>query len=401
MDRQTDAFPAPPEPLAPDLRSQWMLRPDVTFLNHGSFGAVPRVVFEEQERWRRRIEAEPVELLGRRHPEMIEAAKRPLAGLVGARPEEIGLVTNATEGINAVLGSLRLQPGDELLTTTHVYNAVRMAMRAAAGRAGATYREVDVRTPVTGARQIVETIVDRISDRTRLVVIDHVTSPTGLVFPVARIAAACADRGVDVLVDGAHAPGMLDLNLPALGATWYAGNLHKWTCAPKGCGFVWARPDRAGELHPTVISHNFGQGLAAEFNWQGTRDTSAWLTIPTALEFMSALGWERVRRHNHDLATWAHRMLVERFGVEPVTPLDGSLLGATATVRLPGRLASLDEKQTADLQQDLYTTDRIEVPLVPWQGALHLRVSCQVYNRPEDYHRLADVILRRAEDAKM
>jgi isopenicillin-N epimerase len=378
-----------------------MLQPDVTFLNHGSFGALPRAVFDEQERWRRRIEAEPIELLGRRHPEMIEAAKRPLAELVRARPEEIGLVTNATEGVNAVLGSVRLRAGDELLTTTHVYNAVRMAMRSAAGRAGATYREVDVRTPVTHARQIVEAIGGALSDRRRLLVIDHVTSPTGLVFPVAEVAAACASRGVDVLVDGAHAPGMLDLDLPALGVAWYAGNLHKWTCAPKGCGFVWARPDRAAELHPTVISHNFGQGLAKEFNWQGTRDTSAWLTIPAALAFMSALGWERVRRHNHALATWAHRMLVDRFGVEPVSPLDGSLLGATATVRLPGRLASLDEAQTAALQQDLYTTDRIEVPLVPWQGTLHLRVSCQVYNRPEDYHRLADVVMRRAQDVKL
>jgi isopenicillin-N epimerase len=395
MDRQTDELPGPPEPLAPDLRSQWMLRPDVTFLNHGSFGAVPRAVFEEQERWRRRIEAEPIELLGRRHAEMIEAAKGPLAELVGARPEEIGLVTNATEGVNAVLGSLHPRAGDELLTTTHVYNAVRMAMRAAAGRAGATYREVDARTPVMSSRQIVESIEGALSDRTRLLVVDHVTSPTGLVFPIAEIAAACAGRGVDVLVDGAHAPGMLDLDLPSLGVAWYAGNLHKWTCAPKGCGFVWARPDRAAELHPTVISHNFGQGLAPEFNWQGTRDTSAWLTIPTALAFMSGLGWERVRQHNHALATWAHRMLVDRFGVEPISPLDGSLLGATATVRLPGKLASLDEKQTAAMQQDLYTTDRIEVPLVPWQGVLHLRVSCQVYNRPEDYRRLADVILRR------
>jgi isopenicillin-N epimerase len=376
-----------------------MLRPDITFLNHGSFGAVPRAVFEEQDRWRRRLEAEPIEILGRRHPDLIEAAKAPLADMLRARVADIGLVTNATEGVNAVLQSLRLAPGDELLTTTHVYNAVRMAMRYAASRHGATYHEVHVPTPVTSSRQITETVVGALTDRTRFLMIDHVTSPTALVFPVAEIVAACAGRGVHVLVDGAHAPGMLDLDLPTLNAAWYAGNLHKWTCAPKGCGFLWARADRQADLHPAVVSHNYGTGLAREFNWQGTRDTSAWLTIPAALAFMDDLGWPRIRRHNHALATWAHQLLCDRFGVEPLSPLDGALLGATATVRLPGRLADLDEKQTRALQQDLYTTDRVEVPLVPWQGALHLRVSCQVYNRAEDYERLAEVITRRAASA--
>ena len=388
--------PSPPAPLAPDLRAQWMLRHDVTFLNHGSFGAVPRGVFDHQDRVRRALEAEPVEILGRRHPEQIEAAKAPLADFLRARVGDLGLVTNATEAVNAVLQSLRLAPGDELLTTTHVYNAVRMAMRHTATRAGGAYREIDVRTPLSSAQQITDHVVAALSDRTRLLMIDHVTSPTGLVFPVADIIKACASRGVDVLVDGAHAPGMLDLDLPALNAAYYAGNLHKWTCAPKGCGFLWAREDRQADLHPTIVSHNYGTGMAAEFNWQGTRDTTAWLTIPAALEFMSQFGWERIRRHNHALATWAHRLLCDRLDVEPLSPLDGSLLGATATVRLPGPLANLTEDQARALQQDLYTTDRIEVPLFPWQGAWHLRVSCQLYNRPDDYERLADVITRRA-----
>jgi isopenicillin-N epimerase len=373
-----------------------MLRSDVAFLNHGSFGAVPKVVFDEQDRWRRRLEAEPIELIGRRHPEMIEAAKEPLAAMLHVRPQDVGLVTNATEGVNAVLQSLRLAPGDELLTTTHVYNAVRMAMRHTASRHGATYREVHVPTPLSSARQIADAVVGALTERTRFLMIDHVTSPTALVFPVAEIVAACASRGVEVLIDGAHAPGMLDLDLPALGAAWYAGNLHKWTCAPKGCGFIWVRPERQAEFHPTVVSHNYGTGLAPEFNWQGTRDTSAWLTIPAALAFMEKLGWPRIRQHNHALAAWAHRMLCERFGVEPLSPLDGSLLGATATVRLPGSLADLDEKQARALQQDLYATDRVEVPLFPWQGALHLRVSCQVYNVPAEYERLAVVMIRRA-----
>jgi len=196
-----------------------MLKPGVAFLNHGSFGAVPRTVFAEQDRLRRAIEAEPIELLGRRNAEQVEAAKRPVGERLGMDNADFGLVTNATEGVNAVLYSLKFGPGDELLTTSHVYNAVRQAMRHAAARGGATYREVDVRTPIGDAAEITRAVVAGLNDRTRLLVIDHVTSPTGLVFPLEEIIRACAARNVEVLVDGAHAPGMLDLNVPATGAT--------------------------------------------------------------------------------------------------------------------------------------------------------------------------------------
>jgi isopenicillin-N epimerase len=386
----------PPKPPCDDLRAQWMLHNDVTFLNHGSFGAVPRVVFEAQERWRKRLEAEPIELLGRRQTELIAAAKQPLGDFLHMRAEDFGLVTNATEGVNAVLQSLRFSAGDELLTTTHVYNAVRKAMQHVAARAGATYRELEVRTPLTSPSDIARAVIDNLTDRTRLLVIDHITSPTGLIFPVAEISAACAAHKIELLIDGAHAPGMIDLNVPATGATYYAGNLHKWACAPKGCAFLWVAPHRQKDIHPCVISHNYGQGIAAEFAWQGTRDASAWLTLPTALKFMSDLGWQRVRQHNHAMAVWAHAMLCERFKVPPLTPLDGSLLGATATVQLPKPLAHMTHEQSSALQQSLYTNDRIEVPLGFWQDAWHLRVSCQVYNTPAEYHRLADVICAAA-----
>ncbi|MDB5321799.1 MAG: cefD [Phycisphaerales bacterium] len=394
----TSAPISSPAPLHADLLAQWMLREDVIFLNHGSFGAVPRTVLAEQDRWRHRLEAEPIELLGRRQPELIAAAKEPLGQFLHMRPQDFGLVTNATEGINAVLQSLRFSPGDELLTTNHVYNAVRQSMRHIATRQGASYREIPVATPVENGQRIARTIIDGLSDRTRLLVIDHITSPTALVFPVEPIAAACAARGVELLIDGAHAPGMLDLNVPATGATYYAGNLHKWACAPKGCAFLWVAPHRQADIHPCVISHNYGQGLAAEFVWQGTRDASAWLTLPAALQFMADLGWERIRYHNHALTVWAHAMLCERFAVSPLSPIDGQLLGATATVRLPDPLTHLTDDQAKALQQSLYTDHRIEVPLFGWQGAQHLRVSCQVYNRPADYHRLADVITAVARD---
>jgi isopenicillin-N epimerase len=386
---------AAPLPIAPDLREQFMLKDGVAFLNHGSFGAAPRVVFDEQERWRRQIEAEPIELLGRRCPKLVDEAKRPAGELLGMRGEDFGLVTNATEGVNAVLQSLRFAPGDELLTTDHVYNAVRQAMRHAASRHGAAYREFDVPTPLRAAAEVAARVLAAVSERTRLLVIDHVTSPTGLVFPVAEIVAGCAKRGVDVMVDGAHAPGMLALDVERLGAAYYAGNLHKWCCAPKGCGFLWVRPDRREGIHPCVVSHFYGEGIAAEFAWQGTRDISAWLCIPATLECMGRLGWERIRRHNHDMAVWAHAMLCDRLGVEPLSPLDGRLLGSTATVRLPDPMATASDAEILRLQQSLYSNDGVEVPLFKWQGIWHLRVSCQVYNLAGEYERLARVILGR------
>lgn len=369
-----------------------MLREGVAFLNHGSFGAVPRVVFDEQTEWRRRLEAEPIELLGRRRDELVHAAKEAVGARLGMRPDDFGLVTNATEGINAVLRSLSFGPGDELLTTNHVYHAVRQAMKYVAGRSGAGYREIDVPLPVRSADEIAECVLSGLSPRTRLLVIDHVTSPTALVFPVAQIVAGCAERGVEVLIDGAHAPAMVELDIARLGATYYAGNLHKWSCAPKGAGFLWVRPERQADIHPPIISHFLGEGFAREFGWQGTRDVSAWLTVPRALAFLSDLGWDRVRDHNHAMAIWAHQLLCRRWGVEPLSPLDGSLLGSMATMRLPGTLGQLPEAQIRTLQQRLYTEHRIEVPLHPFAGRHYIRVSCQVYNTPADYERVGEVV---------
>jgi isopenicillin-N epimerase len=394
MDRLS---PQPPTPLPNTDLSRWFLREDITFLNHGSFGATPRIVMEEQDRLRRQIEAEPIELLGRQEPELVQAAKLPLAQFLHMEPKDFGLVTNATEGINAVLNSLRFNPCDELLTTTHVYNAVRQAMRHTAARHNATYREIDVPTPIRHSSQIVSLILDQLSDRTRLLVIDHITSPTALIFPVAEIITGCESKGVEVMIDGAHAPGMVDLNVPRLGATYYAGNLHKWACASKGCAFLWVDPRRASNIHPCTVSHLYGQGLSDEFSWQGTRDISAWLAMPAALQFMSDLGWENVRQHNHALAIWAHQMLCDRFQVSPISPFDGQLIGATATIPLPAGLSDMTDDESKALQQSLYTDDRIEIPLIRWQNTWHLRVSCQVYNRQGDYHRLADVILSRAK----
>ena len=384
--------PNPPAPLAPDLRSRWLLRPEVTFLNHGSFGATPQCVLDEQDHWRRRIEAEPVELLSRRRPELIDVAKKSVGEFLGMNIEDFGFVTNATEGINAVLRSLPFSAGDELLTTNHVYNAVRQAMRYVCRRTDATYREIDVPIPVSSASQVAQRILSQLGPRTRLLVLDHVTSPTGLVFPVEAVVAECNARGIDVLLDGAHAPGMLPLHVPDSGAAYYAGNLHKWCGAPKGTGFLWVRPDRQSPIHPLVISHHLDEGFAHEFGWQGTRDWAACLAVPRGLAFFAQLGWDRVRTHNHQMATWAQGLLSRQWGTEPISPLDGSLLGSLAAVPLPPPLHRMNDAQGQALQQRLYSEFRIEVPLMHWCGRWLLRVSCQVYNVPEDYERVVAVI---------
>lgn len=389
----------PPTPIQPGLRDRWMLKQGVAFLNHGSFGALPREVFEAQEQWRRRIEAEPIEILGRQCAALIEEAKAPVGKWLGMRTQDFGFVANATEGINAVLRQFPLSAGDELLTTDHVYHAVRQTMRFAAGRAGATLREAPVKLPAASADQIADAVIAAISSRTRLLVVDHVTSPTGLVFPVQRIIDACRERGVETLIDGAHAPGMLPLNIEKLGATYYAANLHKWACGPKGCALIWVRPDRQTQVHPTTISHFLDEGFAREFGWQGTRDISAWLTLPAALKFMANLGWDKVMDHNHALAAWAHRMLCDRLGVSPLSPPDGSLLGSTASVSLPAPLNALSLEQLNALQRRLYHEYQIELPLMRWNEHVMLRVSCQVYNTADEYLKLAESMARVAAHA--
>ena len=384
----------PPAALGAGVKSEWLLNPNVTFLNHGSFGAVPRCVFDEHTTWRQRIEADPVEMLGRRGQDLLAEAKRHVGAWLGMSENDFGFVTNATEGVNAVLRSLRWSSGDELLTTTHVYNAVRQAMKYSAAMWGATYREIDIPLPVESPEQVADRVLSGLSPRTRLLVIDHITSPTALVFPVEQILEGCARRGVDVLVDGAHAPGMVPLNVSQLSPAYYAGNLHKWACAPKGSGFLWMRPDRQKDIHPLVISHHLGEGFAREFGWQGTRDFAAWLAISRALHFMARFGWERVMSHNRQMAVWVQRLLCQRWNVPPISPADGRMLGSMATVPLPAPLAGIDEAKTLQLQQRLYQEHHLEVPIMRWGGRAFVRPCCQIYNAPEDYQHLADVILR-------
>ncbi len=392
------AFP-PPSPLPPEWAACWPLDERYVFLNHGSFGSVPTPVQEAQRRYRDLVEARPIEVLGRRCRELLAPVRERVGRFLRADAMGIGLVTNATEGVNSVLRSLELRPGDVLLTTDHVYRAVHQAMKYVARRAGAEVRIVPVPLPTSGSDEIVERIVAAMDARTRLVLVDHVTSPTAVVFPVAEIARACRERGVECLVDGAHAPGMLDLDLAAIDATYYTGNLHKWVCAPKGSAFLWVTESRRAGVHPSTVSHFLDEGFDSEFDWQGTRDISAWLAVQDAIAFFEPLGWSALRGHNASLASWGRRLLCGELGTRPLTPMparagSAELLGSIATIELP-RTAPGRFPGPEALQADLYERERIEVPIIDWGGRWHVRISAQAYNRPTQYQLLADALRTR------
>ncbi len=380
----------PPHRHGHGLRPLWLLDPATTFLNHGSYGACPRAVLAVQQEWRARMEHQPVRFMTATLPAAMQEARAALAGFLGAGPDDLVFVENATGGVNAVLRSLALGEGDEVLTTSHGYGAVRNAIRHVCGGGGAVLVEAPVPFPLPDAARAVAAIAERLGPRTRLVVIDAVTSPTATLLPVTEIAALCRAAGVRLLVDAAHAPGMIPLDLPALGADWVTGNAHKWLFAPKGCAFLWARAEAQLGLHPTVISHGLDRGFAAEFDWVGTRDPSAWLSTPAAIGFWKALGGPALMARNRTLANEAAQLLAQAWGTPIGAP--AAMRAAMAAVALPGA-ETADPVLAAAIYDRLCLEHRIEVPIVPFAGRLWVRVSAQAYNDLDDYSRLADAVL--------
>lgn len=381
----------------------WALDPEVVFLNHGSFGACPRAVLEEQDRIRLRMERQPVQFFVRDLEDLLDTARAELAAFLHAPSTDIAWVPNATSGVNAVLRSLSLAPGDELLTTDHEYNACRNALEYVAGRAGARVVVARIPFPLADADQAVDAILDHASARTRLALVDHVTSQTGLVLPIARIVAALAGRGIDTLVDGAHAPGMLDLRLADIGAAYYTGNCHKWLCAPKGAGFLYVHPDRQSEIRPVAISHGANSPrqdrsrFLQEFDWVGTDDPSAMLCVPAAIRFMGSLlpgGWPALRAHNRALTLDGRRELAEVLGIDLPSP--DTMIGSLAALPLPdGAMEPPKSAMYADpLQDELLRRWRIEVPIIPWPDVPKrlIRISAQIYNGPTQYRLLAEAL---------
>jgi isopenicillin-N epimerase len=384
------------------LASLWPLDPDVIFLNHGSYGACPRAVLEAQGRLRERLEAEPVRFLSRELEGLLDGARAALGAFVGAHPDDLAFVPNVTTGVNTVLRSLDLGAGDELLATDHTYNACRNALEAAAGRAGARVVLAALPFPVSAPERFLETVLSRVGPRTRLVLVDHVTSPTGLVLPIERLVRELASRGVDTLVDGAHAPGMVPLDLGALGAAYYAGNCHKWVCAPKGAGFLHVRRDRQRTVRPLVISHGANSLrtdrslFRLEFDWVGTVDPTAYLAVPDAIRYMGSLlpgGWPELMAHNRRTALAARERLCAALGVP--TPAPDAMIGALAALPVPPGFGPPPFGGERDpLQTVLFDGFGIEVLVFSWPAlaARILRVSAQLYNTIADYERLADAL---------
>ena len=265
-------------------------------------------------------------------------------------------------------------------------------MKYVCRQSGASYREIDLPLPVVSSDSLADSILNALSPRTKLLVIDHITSPTALIFPIEKIVAVCNQRNVDTLIDGAHGPGMVPIDINKLSPTYYSGNLHKWACCPKGCAFLWIRPDRQSQIHPMIISHFLDQGMLKEFAWQGTRDFAAWYAIPAAIEFMSNIGWPKIMSHNHALAVWVNQMLCARWNVESIAPPDGSLLGSMATIPLPASLSNLTDAEGQALQRRLHDEFKIEVPTMTINARTYVRPCCQVYNTPDHYHRLGVAI---------
>jgi isopenicillin-N epimerase len=387
------------------MLEHWLLDPDCTYLNHGTVGATPRRVLQRQQAIRDEIERQPSrfmlrELSGhqpmpwRAESRVREAGDR-VAAFLGARPDDLVFVPNVTTGLNAVLGSLPLGPGDEVVVTDLAYGAVTLAAGAVCERGGATLRTVHLEYPIRDAGDVVEPIVQALTPRTKAVVIDHVTAQTALVMPVADVAAECRARGVPVLVDGAHVPGSRPLDIPSLGVDWYSGNLHKWAHAPRGCGILWAAPERQPALHSPIVSWGHNQGFRAEFEHTATSDPSGYLAAPEGIALLHEWNFEACVTYMHGLAWEAAAILSEHWGTAFEIPRH--MVGAMVTVPLPQNAGATDA-DAARVRLALLVEDRIEVQLHAWRGRLWARVSAQIYNDREDIARLADAVARRCRD---
>ena len=376
----------------------WSLDPSVTFLNHGSFGACPTTVLEAQQRLREQLEHEPLRFFGREWEPLLDEARKKLAEFVGGDAEDLVFVPNATTGVNSVLRSLVFHPEDEILTTNHEYNACRNALDFIASRTGARVVVAKIPFPIESPQEILDAVIEQVSPKTRLALLDHVTSQTGLIFPLQQLVKQLQQRGVDTLVDGAHAPGMLPLNLLEIGATYYTGNCHKWLCAPKGAAFLYVRRDKQPEIRPLTISHGANSPrtdksrFQLEFDWMGTDDPTAYMCVPEAIAFMGSLlpgGWNELRQRNHQLALQARQLLCEALNVS--MPCPDEMIGSMAVVPMP---EVLESRNFMALRDELFDRFGIQVQVVPWQEKpkLLVRVSAQIYNTLEQYEYLGKAL---------
>ncbi len=384
--------------LAPDSRGLFSFDDDACYLDHGAYGATPREVLARRMQAQARIEASPRAFFDFECRPAWTATCASVAQRFGARADDLALIENATDGVNAVLRSLRFQPGDEILITSMSYLAAAMAAKHVARESGARVVEARLPYPAPSRQACVAAIEAALTPRTRLAILDHITSATALVLPIAEMAAVCRARGVAVLADGAHAPGQIPLDVSEISVDWYVANLHKWHFAPRACGFLWARAERRENLAPAVLSWAIGEAFPGNFWWTGTRDGSSWLSIPEAFAFADRLGVAAIQRHNRAMVREASALLAEAWGVETSTP--DEMIAAMALVPLPeGAAFQISHDGRARIQSRLWRDHRIACPCVLFEGRLYLRISAQIYNDRSDYERLARAIeAMRGED---
>lgn len=369
-------------------RGDFLLADGIDHLNHGAFGATPRAVLEAAREWRARMEADPSTFFRRDLSPALRGAAERVARAFGGRGVDWAFVENATAGLNAIIASLRLRPDEEILCLSQVYGAIGNALRYHTERAGARLVTIEVPVPFADPAPLLSAIEAAIGLRTRFACFDHITSAGAVVLPIAEMAAICRSHGVPVAVDGAHAPGQLPFDVPALGVDWYVGNLHKWAFAAKGTGVIWCLPERETETHPTAISHALGQGFVAEFDYTGTRDNSAWLAAPAALDYLDGLDAAAMRAHNAALAREAGEMLAAAWGSETAAAPEFS--ASMVAVRLPGG-AGGDREMARRLAAELSERHHITAGVMVLDGGLWIRVSAQIYNEIGDYARLAEI----------
>jgi isopenicillin-N epimerase len=378
-------------PSADELRREFLLDPEVAFLNHGSFGACPRPVFERYQEWQRELEREPVDFLGRRLQALLDDARSMLAGYLGCAAEDLAFVQNATTGVNLAARSLDLRPGDEVLATDLEYGACDLAWEWVCARSGARYVRAPIPFPLRDPGELVEALFAAANERTRAVFVSHVTSMTGLVLPVEEIVARARALGLATVVDGAHAPAQVPVDLAALGADYYSGNCHKWLCAPKGAGFLHVRPERQEHVDAAIVSWGYegGRTFAQRIELQGTREPAAWLTVPDAIRYQEERDWDGVGDRCRRLAREARHELCDLLGTEPIAP--ESMLAQMAAVRL--------SRSAPDLSERLFTGHRVEIP-VERRGCELLRLSVAAYTTREEIDRLLAALAREldAED---
>jgi len=393
------------------LKNHFLLDPEVTFLNHGSFGATPKPVFREYQRWQRELENQPVEFLGRRFTKLMADSRAALGKYLGTHTDNLVYTQNVTISLNIVARSLELGPGDEVLSTDHEYGAMDRTWRFLSKERGFRYINHPISIPLTTEENFIDDFWEAVTPRTRAIFISHITSPTAIIFPVEEIIRRAREAGIITIIDGAHVPGQLPLHLDSLGADFYGGNLHKWLCAPKGAGFLYARPELQHLLKPLVVSWGYesetpGASKFVDYNeWWGTRDIASFLSVPAAIEFQEKYDWDKVRDSCHDLARDAQKRICELTGLAPLHSDADHWFRQMIAAPLPA------DADIAALKTRLYDEYRIEAPLIEWcpspiagegqgvrEGNKLIRVSVQGYNTKRDIDKLCralSLLLRR------